>query len=290
MHGLFVLAPLLIAIVAVAATQEDCPNAATYCPESCAGEQCARFLNAQCQMNSCHGLCAPNFFWRGRNVTDRCPVERCSDRVCLGLCWCVERVHPETCPGPAGIPQSFCRQYIQARCVLPTNCSQVSCEAGMFCREREGRRGVTCVRARKCYQLACGAGFLCSLMEKGSRCVKSVTLSCEDLTCPGGTVCVTDSIPSRNLSAAQCLNREEAERLPTFDTFFCGSGATICDEMEACVDIFDSGVYFVPGCMVIDCDLESPTICREGRVCANVSTHIDAKFRTSCIDFFAGKS
>ena len=35
--------------------------------------------------------------------------------------------------------------------------------------------------------------------------------------------------------------------------------------------------------MVIKCDLESPTICREGRVCANVSTHIDAKFRTSCI-------
>ena len=41
MHGLFVLAPLLIAIVAVAATQEDCPDAATDCPDSCAGEQCA---------------------------------------------------------------------------------------------------------------------------------------------------------------------------------------------------------------------------------------------------------
>ena len=73
--------------------------------------------------------------------------------------------------------------------------------------------------------------------------MKSVTLSCEDLTCLERTVCVTDSIPFRNLSAAQCLDHEEAERLPTFDTFFCGSGATICDETEACADIFGSGVY-----------------------------------------------
>lgn len=195
-HVLLTLAPLLIAIAAAIATttQEDCPDAAIDCPESCAvGEQCARFLNAECQVNSCHGLCAPSFFWRDRNVTDRYPVERCSDRVCPGLRQCVERVRPATCP--EGIPQALCRQYIQARC---TNCSQVSCEAGMFCRRLEESQEVACVRARNCDQLACDEGFLCSMTaaDGGPRCVKSAALSCDDLACPEGTVCVTDSIPS----------------------------------------------------------------------------------------------
>ena len=53
---------LLSLMAATVAAQEDCPDAATECPDSCAGEQCARFLNAECQENPCFGLCAPNFF------------------------------------------------------------------------------------------------------------------------------------------------------------------------------------------------------------------------------------
>ena len=40
---------LSLLLVAVVAAQNNCPNAATECPDNCAGEQCARFLNAECQ-------------------------------------------------------------------------------------------------------------------------------------------------------------------------------------------------------------------------------------------------
>ena len=104
-------------LVAAVAAQNDCPNAATECPDNCAGEQCARFLNAECQENPCHGLCSPNFFWRGSNVTNRCPVEKCTNKVCSGICECVELIRPALCP--EGVPQPMCRQLIQATCVLP---------------------------------------------------------------------------------------------------------------------------------------------------------------------------
>ena len=272
-------------MVAAAAAQEDCPDAATECPDSCAREQCARFLNAKCRENPCHGLCTPNFFWRGNNVTDRCPVERCSDRVCPGTRQFVEEVRPASCP--KGLPRSQCRQFIKARCVLPpppTDCSQISCGPGTFCRERRRREGVTCARARNCDQLACDEGSICTETEQGPQCVISIQLSCKVLSCPEGTVCVSESIPSRNLSVAQCLDREEAELLPTFDTFFCGSGATICEGQTVCIDIFDSGNYFVPGCLEIGCDFESSSPCRQNnRVCTNVPDDLNAPFTTACL-------
>ena len=279
---------LLLLSATTVAAQNDCPNAATECPDSCTGEQCARYLNAECQKNLCHGLCTPNFFWRGRNVTDRCQIERCSDIVCPGQRECVEVIRPASCPEA----RSSCRQYIQARCVLPSppsSCDQISCGEGMYCREKRGGKGVKCARARNCNQLTCSEGSICSEEEGGPVCVTSVALSCEDLNCPEGTVCVSQSIPSRNLTVAQCLDREEAERLPTFETFFCGSGAVICDgepRDEVCVDIFDSGVYLVPGCTEINCDTASPdSTCRlSNQVCAATPEYLNAvPFTSACV-------
>ena len=276
-------------LVAAVAAQSDCPNAATECPDNCTGEQCARFLNAECQENPCHGLCSPNFFWRGKNVTDRCPVERCTDKVCPGIRECIEIIRPASCP--EGVPQSLCRQYIRATCVLPpppTDCNQITCEEGMFCREKLRGKGVTCVQARNCNQLICNEGSICTETEEGPKCVIGIQPSCADLSCPEGTVCVSDSIPSRNLSVSQCLDQEEAERLPTFETFFCGSGTIICDNeprAEACVDIYDSGAYLVPGCSEIGCDPQFPdSSCRQSnQVCAKTPDYLNAPFTSVCV-------
>ena len=278
---------LVLTLVATVAAQEDCPDAATECPDSCAGKECARFLNAVCWENPCHGLCTPNFFWRGNNVTNRCPVERCNDKMCPGVRQCVEEVRPASCP--EDLPQSLCRQYIQARCVLPPpamDCSQISCGPGMFCRERRGGKGVTCARARNCNQLACDEGSICTETEQGPQCVISIARSCEDLNCPEGTRCVSQSIPSRNLSAAQCLDQEVAERYPTIDTFFCGSGAKICDnpETEVCIDVYESGNYLIPTCLGIGCDPESNSSCSfDSGVCTNVPDRLNAPFTTACL-------
>ena len=103
----------------------------------------------------------------------------------------------------------------------------------MFRRERrQGGEGVTCVQARNCNQLTSDDRSICTETEEGPKCVLSIQLSCKDLTCPKGTIIlVSDSIPSRNLSVAQCLYQEKAKRLPTFETFFCSSGALICDNV-----------------------------------------------------------
>ena len=280
---------VVLLLVSAVAAQNVCPNAVTECPDTCVGKQCARFLNAECQENPCHGLCTPNFFWRGSNVTDRCPVERCADKVCPGIRECVEEIRPASCP--EGVPRSMCRQLIRAICVLPpppTDCSQITCGQGMFCREKRRGKGVTCARARNCNQLICNEGSICTEAEEGPKCVISIQLSCADLNCPKGTVCVSDSIPSRNLTVAQCLNQEEAERLPTLETFFCGSGATICDNKpraETCVDIYDSGIYLVPGCSETGCDPLLPnSSCRlSNQVCAKTPDYLNAPFTSICV-------
>lgn len=151
---------------------EDCPNRATVCPDNCRGSQCPRFLNSECRVNPCHGLCAPNFFraTNGRNVTDRCDVERCGEKDCPGNRVCVEEIVPPSCPGNG----TQCRQFIRSRCVLPplpTDCSQITCGPGMYCRERRGE-GVKCARARNCNQLTCGEGLSCSVTEEGPVCME----------------------------------------------------------------------------------------------------------------------
>ena len=169
---------LLVVASATTLAQDGCPNPAAECPGDCSGAQCPRFLNAECQMNRCRGLCTPNFFWRGRNVTNHCDVERCGDKLCPRRRQCIEEIVPSSCP--ENHPR--CRQYILARCVLPrelTDCSQVSCGLGLFCRENKQRKEVACVRARNCNQLTCDAGFSCTESGGGPQCVQEeVTVQC----------------------------------------------------------------------------------------------------------------
>lgn len=66
---------VFIPSVGAVAAQNDFPNAVTECPDSCVGEQCARFLNDECQ-ESLHGLIRS-----GINVTNCCPVKRCTDKI-----------------------------------------------------------------------------------------------------------------------------------------------------------------------------------------------------------------
>ncbi len=242
---------LAVFFATAALSQQDCPNPVQDCPDVCEGEQCDRFLNAECQVNPCNGECTPSFIWRGKDVTRRCEVRRCRNRVCPGRRPCVERIMPEQCP----LRSPNCRQYINARCIFPRNCEQLSCEAGTICRET---------------------------IFGIPQCVPSIAISCDELKCPRGTVCVSQGIPSRGLSVAQCLKENEASSLPTANTFFCNSGATICTDPvgEACIDIYDGGRLFLASCLQIGCDVETNSPCIVNRVCTAIP---DRPFTTACI-------
>ena len=166
-------AVLVLLMIAVAfAQEEDCPNRASVCPSNCEGPQmCSRFLNAECRENPCYNLCTPNFFWKGRNVTNRCNVQRCADKVCPGKRQCKEEVFPASCTGN----RTLCRQYIRARCELPpepTDCSQITCDPGMFCRNKKRGEGVTCARIRNCNHLVCEEGLTCTETQEGPVCIE----------------------------------------------------------------------------------------------------------------------
>ena len=255
---------------------EKCLNQAIDCPNSCADAQCPRFLNAECRENPCHGLCTPNFFREnGRNVTERCDVERCSDKVCKGRRQCVEEIVPASCPG-----NRLCRQFIKSRCILPappptTDCSQITCEPGMYCQSESnpvGEKGsrVMCVRARNCFQLTCEEGFVCLEMEGGPMCTINKPTSCKKAGCSKGTVCSEFKVPSHDISIAQCLPQATAERLPVFgDEFTCSSGFPICNRnTEVCTGIFLDGHHLTVGCNVVNCTASDPTSCPSDRVCS----------------------
>ena len=250
--------PVLFTLLLIAATalaqDDECPNEATDCSDPCEEAQCARFLNAECRENPCFSLCSPNFFWRSKNVTDRCDVERCSDKECPGLRECVEEIVPASCP--EDIP--LCRQYIRVRCVLPpppTDCSQITCGLGMFCRERVRGKGVRCVRARKCSQL-------------------------EEL------VCSLFSIPARDLSIAQCISQAEADRMPVYSPdFSCAS--VICDKKEpVCSDVFEDGRFLFTFCNVVDCDQSDSESCSSSSTCTNIPPELleslQVPYTTAC--------
>jgi hypothetical protein len=259
---------------------EDCLSRATECPDNCANAQCPRFLNAECRENPCHGLCTPNFFREnGRNVTDRCDVERCSDKVCKGKRKCVEEVVPASCSGPQNRP---CMQYFKSKCVLPAppnpapsvaDCSQITCGPGMYCQEmNKGEKGVTymCSLARNCFQLTCDDGFVCLEMEGGPMCTINKPITCKKADCPKGTVCSEFKVPSRDISIAQCLPRATAEKLPVFgNDFSCSSGFPICNkETEVCTGIFLNGRQLTIGCNGVNCTASDPTSCPSDRVCS----------------------
>ena len=242
---------IVLMLVAAAFSQDECPNPVQDCPNVCEGEQCDRYLNAECRVNPCNRECTATFFWRGREVTDKCVVRRCSDRNCPGKRFCVEQVWPESCS--SGSPR--CRQYINSRCVFPRSCEQLQCESGTICSE----------------------------MEFGiPQCVLSIALTCDKLRCPKGTVCVSQDIPSRGFTVAQCLSEEKSSSLPTADTFFCASGATICTDLanEACIDIYDSGRLFLASCLQTGCNVETNSPCPNSRVCTAIA---DQFFSTACL-------
>ena len=265
-----VLWTTLFAVLLTAAVyaQEDCPDMAAVCPDNCLGARCPRYLNAECRENPCHGLCAPNFFRRNRNVTNRCDVETCDEKNCPRLRNCVEEVVPSTCPGN----QPRCRQYIRARCVLPpspTDCSQITCGPGMFCRERKRGEGVTCAPVRRCSQLECEEPYVCKeTEEEGPTCELDLPSSCEEADCPEGTVCSVFSIPSREVSIAQCISQSEAANFPIFDQFSCSSELMICDEeREACIEAYEDGRFLTIFCNIINCP---DTACTSGHECTEV--------------------
>ena len=190
-----ILITVLFAVSALAQQGEDCPNRATDCPDNCGGAQCPRFLNAECRVNPCHGLCTPNFFREnGRNVTHRCDVERCDEKDCPGKRQCIEEIIPASCPG-----NGSCRQYIKSRCVLPpppTDCSQITCGPGMYCREKKGGIGVKCALARNCNQLTCSEGLSCSETAVGPVCMDEEPTPSTIIMTSAPTVEVTTPFPN----------------------------------------------------------------------------------------------
>ena len=280
--------PVLFTLLLIAATalaqDDECPNEATDCSDPCEEAQCARFLNAECRENPCFGLCSPNFFWRGTNVTDRCDVERCSDKECPGLRECVEETVPASCP--EDIP--LCRQHIRVRCVLPpppTDCSQITCGPRMFCRERVRGKGVRCVRARKCSQLECTEGYSCTETEEGPLCTK-LPSSCEEAACLEETVCSIFSVPERDISISQCISQAEADRMPVYSPDFSCS-TFVCEESApACTDVFEDGRFLTSVCNAVACDTSDPTTCPSNRVCINIPPDfvqiLQIPYTTSC--------
>ena len=261
-----------IALLTVSIAQEDCPDRATECPDNCADALCPRFLNAKCRENPCHGLCTPNFFREnGQNVTDRCDVERCKDKECPGKRDCIEDVVPASCPAT----NRRCRQFIRSRCVLPpppTDCSQITCGPGMYCREGRGGKKVMCARARNCFQLTCDEGFICLEMEGGPMCTINKPMSCEEAECPEGAVCSEFNVPSRDIAIAQCLPQATADRMPVFgNEFSCSSGFPICDEQtEACTEAFEDGRRLTVSCNIVNCSTSDSTSCPHNRVCTDI--------------------
>ena len=70
---------MLVALVLVgaAAAQNNYPE----WPDSCAGKQCARFLNAKCQLNPCRGLCCTI----GNKLRPTCRLISTICRACLNV-------------------------------------------------------------------------------------------------------------------------------------------------------------------------------------------------------------
>ena len=132
---LTVCSTLLLAVNA----QSNCPDVSIACrSDPCSDAVCQRFYNADCRANTCDGLCKPNFYYRGRNVTDRCGHDTCDTRDCGPNRQCMEEVFTSSnCR-----PNRICRQWLKVRCVLmptprPMTCEDIECEEGMMCRRRD---------------------------------------------------------------------------------------------------------------------------------------------------------
>ena len=172
-----VVAVLFLICATGALAQDSCPDP-TCVGDPCANQECDRFLNAECRPDPCE--CAPNFFWKGKNVTARCKVETCAEKICMGRHRrCEMRIIPPTCP--ARVPR--CRQYRRSQCILvrpnhTMSCREITCKEEEVCRMRN--RGVNfppvirCValaKQRNCLNIMCKEGFVCQDMGRRIRCV-----------------------------------------------------------------------------------------------------------------------
>ena len=250
--------------------EDDCPDRVAECPDNCEGAQCPRFLNAECQVNPCHGLCTPNFFREnGRNVTDNCDVERCSDKVCKGKRQCIEEIVPPSCPG-----NDTCRQYIKSRCVLPpspTDCIEITCGPGMYCQRARRGKEATCARAQKCFQLTCDKGYVCVQMEEGPMCVMDKPSLCLK-DCPEGTVCTKYSVPSRELVfTTLCLPQAIADRQLVYGSnFSCSSSSSLCNQRESCSEVFEDDHRLAVVCSIVNCTASAFSFCPHNHTCTDV--------------------
>lgn len=250
-----ILFTVLLAAGALSQGEDSCPNRATECPDNCGGAQCPRFLNAECQVNPCHGLCTPNFIWRGRNVTDKCSVERCVDKECSGIRQCVEEIEPPSCPGT----DTKCRQYIRTRCIVPppaTNCSQITCGPGMYCREKKRGKGVKCAIARNCNQLTCSEGL---------SCMESVD----------GPVCTTEEKPTSRPSPMTTSTPTVSIATP-FPNFcdYCASIGQVCSVVNGSYQCTEP-----TKCDAVRIDYCLNTL---GRLCKEVNGTATCDFAASC--------
>ena len=306
-----ILFTVLLVAAGALAQGEDCPNRATECPDNCGGAQCPRFLNAECQVNPCHGLCTPNFMWRGKNVTHRCDVERCGEKNCPGKRECVEEIVPPSCPGNG----TQCRQFIRSRCILPpspTDCSQITCGPGMYCREIRGGKGVKCARARNCNQLTCSEGLSCSETEEGPMCMATsspmptstptVSISTpfpnfcdfcaslgQDCSVVNGSYQCTEPTKCNSVRIDYCLNLgqlcKEINGTTTCD--FANSCSEInCPRGTVCEDSFGfalcNRVTVAKTCDQLNCEFLPGMVCEQRNGSAMCVTGCSAQFIEIC--------
>ena len=207
-------------------------------------------------------------------MTDRCDVQRCVDKQCRGNRQCVEEIQPPSCPGNG----TQCRQYIRTRCVLPpppTDCSQLMCELGMYCRERKEGRGVKCAIARNCNQLTCSEGLSCSETAEGP-------------------VCTTEEKPTTSSTPMTASTTTDSINIATpFPNFcdFCASVGQVCSVVNGSYQCTDPTM----------CDLALIDYCMNtfGQLCkeingtarcdfANTCSEIDCPRGTMCVEFDFG--
>lgn len=156
---------------------------------------------------------------------------------------------------------------------------------GMFCRERKWKEGVyvTCVLLQRCSQLECDKGYVCTETEAGPTC--NLPSSCEEASCVEGMVCTTFSVPSHELTVAQCVSQNVAANLPVFGSdFSCSSDVMICnDQTEACTEVFEDGRFLTLTCNIVNCTESS---CPSNRECTEIPDdlvqELEIQFRHSC--------
>ena len=311
--------------IALTANAQQCPNQVATCsPDPCDNNaQCLRFLNAECQVNRCNGVCTANFFFRGRNVTDRCGVDICDTRDCGPNRQCMEEVYPPTCP--QGRPISKCRQYMKVKCVFkkrPLTCNDINCGEGMVCRYRE--RGsyspvVRCVPAPVTPTRPTPSIVTITSPTTGGVIVTPFPFTCE-VPCPPGTQCTTipTEFTSGTVSGSQCLQAtarscEELDSICPDKTHTCliqslpthglslavcspllvlnafphlSCDTVVCAEGSVCVGRRVGSTPVMGSCISTGCT--NSTVCDPGFTCTSIPAEFGLNFNSVCTQKFFG--